>query len=284
MKRTVFFWVCLAMCLPGCSREKPLPHAPRPRVVSHSPALTHILLQMGLHEHVVGVTAYCPELPGEKRPVVGDLTGVNTEAILAADPDIVLIQQKPEDFTLLRRVQPGVTVAHFRLDRLEDIPEAAFRIADLLGKPDVGIKAMTAFGMDLVLVEGLVAHLPKPRMLAVMGTEHPSVHGAGSFMVDLIEKAGGTNAAKAIPGSKPWRNTTLEQIVNAKPEVLLVQVSDAEAARKYWMQWEDIPAVRNDRVHILTDDAWMRPTLKMPTLAKKLAKMIHPGSWSGETP
>jgi iron complex transport system substrate-binding protein len=121
-------------------------------------------------------------------------------------------------------------------------------------------------------------------VLFVMGTARPSVHAEGSFVDDLIEIAGGVNAANAIPGNQAWRRATLETIAAANVDVLVVQTAPAKAkqAREYWMQWEDIPAVRNGRVHIVTDDAWMRPTFKLADLAGELADMLYPDRAKGK--
>ena len=51
--------VMLLVCLGGCRREAVRPDAPRPRVVTYSPALTRIVFYLGLGEHVVGVSSQC---------------------------------------------------------------------------------------------------------------------------------------------------------------------------------------------------------------------------------
>jgi iron complex transport system substrate-binding protein len=247
--------------------------------VSHSPALTRILIDLGYAEHIVGITRYCPSVPGAEVPAVGDLTRVNTEAILAVDPDVVLIQQKTEDFDLLGKVDPDIRIEHFQIDRLGDIPAAARRIGKIVGKPTAARAAVSEFRRKLSAVRESVSGQGHPRVLFVMGTTRPSVHAEGSFVDDLIDVAGGVNAADEIPGSQAWRKATLETIAAAAPEVLIVQSTPerANAAREYWSRWEQIPAVAAGRLHVVTDDAWMTPTLQLADLVGDLADMLHSG-------
>ncbi|MFP4140688.1 MAG: ABC transporter substrate-binding protein [Phycisphaerae bacterium] len=285
MKRFSLGWfLALALAGAGCDRPATRPGADSPRIVSHSPALTRILIDLGLSKHIVGVTRYCPSVPDANVPAVGDLTRVNTEAILATDPDVVLIQQKREDFDLLSKVRPEIRVEHFQIDRLEDIPVAALRIGKIVGKPDIARRAAHAFHGKLQFVRMTVIGRDRPSVLFVMGTTRPSVHAEGTFVDDLITTAGGVNAAKSIPGARKWRKATLETIASAGPDVLIVQSSPGkvDAARAYWSQWKQIPAVAAGRVHVVTDEAWMTPTLQLADLAADLADMIHPDRPTGE--
>ncbi len=286
MKRFSLGWfLALALVGAGCDRPAARPGAESPRIVSHSPALTRILIDLGLSKHIVGVTRYCPPVPDANVPAVGDLARVNTEAILATEPDVVLIQQKREDFDLLSKVRPDVRIEHFQIDRLEDIPAAVRRIGRLVGKPTASLEAVKEFGRKLSSVRASVADRGRPAVLFVMGTTRPSVHAEGSFVDDLITVAGGTNAAERVPGNQAWRKATLETIAAAAPDVLIVQSSPgkADAAREYWSRWKQIPAVAQGRLHVVTDDAWMTPSLKLADLAGDLADMIHPDRPSGET-
>ena len=70
MKRTAYLlWAGLVLA--GCQRDLPRPEAPHPRTVSFSPAITAMLFEMGLDDHIVGVTTYCTVPEGLDIPVVG---------------------------------------------------------------------------------------------------------------------------------------------------------------------------------------------------------------------
>ena len=82
MKRTGILIAAVALGLCGCPDRDRQRSAASPRIISFSPALTGIVFEMGLGDHVVGVTKYCELPPGQSRPVAGDAQNVNPEKIL----------------------------------------------------------------------------------------------------------------------------------------------------------------------------------------------------------
>ncbi|MFP4356685.1 MAG: ABC transporter substrate-binding protein [Phycisphaerae bacterium] len=265
-----------AMALPGCRDERPLPEATEPRVVTYSPALTRMVFDLGLGDHIVGVTDYCDLPDGSEIPRVGDINVV-AEKILAVEPEIVLTQQAGA-FEAFADQHKDLRVIHVEIDRLADIPEAAIAVSAAMGDAATGQTRADLFNRALQETRQAVAELPRPRTLFLEGTDRPGVHSEGSFIDDMIQAAGGAPAAREIPGNQSWRKTRLERIVAAGPEVLVVKTTAADEAadRDYWMQWKDIPAVKAGRVHMVTDDAWMRPGLHMAELTAQMAAMIHP--------
>ena len=133
----------------GCQKDMPRPHAPRPRIVSYAPSITQIIFDMGLGEHVVAVTGQC-ELPtGQDRLRVGDALSVNAEAIVAAKPDMVLIQMRPSSMAAVRQMDPSIRIEHFTIETLSDIGLAIERIGGLLGKGELGLRKRLEFGRQL---------------------------------------------------------------------------------------------------------------------------------------
>ncbi|MFW6146721.1 MAG: hypothetical protein ACOC7R_05245, partial [Planctomycetota bacterium] len=70
-------WIVMAaglLTLVGCDRPEPTP-APPPRLVTAAPHITEIAFDMGLGDHVVGVSRFCERVlpPGESRTVIGDV-------------------------------------------------------------------------------------------------------------------------------------------------------------------------------------------------------------------
>jgi iron complex transport system substrate-binding protein len=275
---------CVAAGLGGCSQPTKPPDRPAPRVVSFSPALTEILFDMGLGEHVVGVTRFCKLPAGVQRPRVGDAVP-NTEAVLAVWPSVIFTQSSPAKFQGVRDLDPDVRVVQVQLEALNDLPAAMDRIGEVLDRADLAAKHKAAFAAKLDAVRRRVAGRPRPRVLFVMGTDRPVASGPGTFVSDLIELAGGVNAGADIPGQVRWRPTHIEAVLKAAPDVLICQVSSAEqadAARGYWLKWRDLPAARAGRVYVVTDVHWSIPSTRLADLAPKLAEMIHPGKEGAE--
>ncbi|KKK90310.1 hypothetical protein LCGC14_2724310, partial [marine sediment metagenome] len=184
----------------GCGKEPAPATAPRPRLVTFSPALTAIVFDMGLGEHVVGVTSYCVLPAGQDRPVVGDRVKLNAEAILSMSPDAVLIQQDAKAFSGVRKVNPKIRIEQFEIERLADITSAIGRIGRITGKEAVAEEFKKGFQARLAAVRAKAKGRARPRVLFVLGYDKPYVAADDNFIHDLIELAGGVNAGAEVVG------------------------------------------------------------------------------------
>ena len=133
MKHTTILLLA-GLILAGCPRDLPRPDAPHPRVVSFSPAITTMLFEMGLADHVVGVTTYCTIPEGIEIPVVGSQLNIRAEPIVAVKPDVLLTQTTPARFETVRKLMPDITIEYFRIETLTDIAKPMARIAAVLGQ------------------------------------------------------------------------------------------------------------------------------------------------------
>ncbi len=265
---------------------RPAESAPRdaggaPRVVSFSPAITDILLEIGFGDCVVGVTRFCRLPDGVSRPRLGDQFTVNAEKILSVRPDVILTQTDPRKFTGVTDVDPHVRVEQLRIERLEDIPAAIRRIGRILGRPDRAGQHAAAFEAKIDYIRRKAAGKDRPRVLFVMGTDRPTAAGANNFIGDLIVAAGGINAGADIPGQTRWHRTHIDDIVSASPQVIICMVEKparAEDARQYWMQWSGIPAAASGRVHVVTSKGWTIPSTNLADLSLRMYRMLHPAS------
>jgi len=264
-------------------RQLPRPEAPRPRIVTFSPALTQIVFDMGLGDHVVGVTGYCTPPEGAARPRVGDAFTINAEVMLSVAPDVIIAQTSPDKFKGVRDLNPNVSIVELRIETLADIQAAMRRVGEIVGRPERARQQAAAFAEEIQFIRREVAGLPRPRVLFVMGTDRPTAAGRDNFIADLIEACGGLNAGADIPGSLRWRQTTIEAIVKAAPDILICQnevKGKEEAARKYWLSWKDLPAAGAGRVYVVSDPQWLIPSTRITALAVEMAKMIHPEAFA----
>jgi len=284
MTRAFGIVLVLALAAPGCRKDTSQPQAPSPRIVSFSPALTDLLYDMELGEHVVGVTSYCMPQGGSTPPVVGNRNRVSAESILAVKPDVILIQQNPSDFGAVRSIDPKVRIESFRFESLDDIASAIERIGSLTGKETLAARHKKRFLDGLEAVRRRVAGRPRSKVLFVVGYDRPSTGGKGTFMDEMIRLAGGTNAA-ADRGYVGWKNLNRENILAMAPQILICQVAPGrrDEARKYWRSLTGLPAARNGRIFCVTDRRWTIPSMRSAVLAEQLAEMIHPDIGPEET-
>jgi iron complex transport system substrate-binding protein len=269
----------LATLLVSCGEpptEGPRPGpAPLPRLASLAPALTHMLFAMGLGDQVVGVSRYCSLPDGQQRPVLGDALTVSTEAVLAAGPDVLLIQSDPTKYEALQMLDPNLAMEHFSVETTADIVAALRRLGHLAGDQERGELHAIALEEGLAELEAQAEGAQRPRVLFVMGSEKPGSAGRGSFVHELIELAGGENVAAELEG---WPSLNIEYVLAAQPEVLICWTTpqDAQRDRERWLALEDLPAARDGRVHVVTETTWTLPTPTLLEHARQLRAWLHP--------
>ena len=279
MTRTALTVLLVAVLLCGsCSSPSPArPAAPHPRLVTFSPALTHLAFAAGAGEHVVACTDRCLLPQGQQRPRVGDAVRVAAERVALAEPDVLLAQTQPEQFDAVKRLLPELRIEHFTIETLDDIAEALRRIGRLTGREPTARAAAERFEARIRAVRQRTAGLDRPRVLYVLGYDQLFVAGGRTFIDEMIAAAGGVNAGDPGRAHQRWRSVTLEQVVAARPEVILCQASEneRELALRRWQQAGHIPAVRDGRVFVVCDRRWTIPGTWMAGFCEQLAEMLH---------
>lgn len=246
-----------------------------PRIITFSPALASIVFEMGLGDHVVGVSAYSNLPQGQSRPVVGDRQNVNTERIASLRPDLILVQQNPKDFDLLRRMDGRIAIEHFAIENLDALGAAVERIGKLAGKEALGVEKRRQFQDKLSDIRRRVAGLPAPRVLFLTAVDPPSVAGGDSFLHEMIELAGGEDVTAKY---ERWTQINVERMLAARPEVVVCQSEPGreDQTRAFLAGLNDMPAAQSGRIFVVSDQRWTVPSMFLADLAGTLAEMIHP--------
>ncbi|RPI58713.1 MAG: hypothetical protein EHM48_09845, partial [Planctomycetaceae bacterium] len=191
----------------------------------------------------------------------------------------IFIQVNAEKFQSLRQMDPNLKIEHFKIENIADMPVAVSRIGEIAKRHDLAEKVNQQFSAQLAAVRQRTAGMDRPRVLFVMGYEHPATGGNDTFIGQMIETAGGINVAGSLKG---WQNLNLETILQFKPDVIVCQVDEnyekPDGAKNYWLQMKDIPACKSGRVFVVTDRYWSIPMLRTPEYIVKLADMIHNNS------
>ena len=247
-----------------------------PRIVIFAPGLTTIVFDMGLGNHVAGVDQHSRPPEGWNLPVVGNALSVRVEPVLAAKPDVLLVNMDPKQFEPITLVDPSVRVEHFDLKSLEDVALAMERIARIVREPEIGRRAAAEFRSKLEQVRRRAAGKPRPRVTYVVGYDFPLAPGRGDFIDDMIRIAGGENVMAAH--HEGWKKPSIELIVDLDPRVIICQCprQKASEALAYWRALEIPKGGQPRRVHVVTDPLWTQPSGRLADFAQELLELLHP--------
>jgi iron complex transport system substrate-binding protein len=266
----------------GLGREIALPSSVK-RIVSLAPSNTEMLFAIGAGPQVVGrdeVSDY-PASASEVASIGSTFGELNTEAILALGPDLVLAAditapeqlQSLEALGLTTFVVPNPTDFDGLYDNLITIGEITGHVgeaADLAQDLRSRMEAVTALTLDAD---------PTSVFYEIDGSDPnaPWTTGSGTFQNLLIQLAGGANAAAGIEG---WGQIDLEELVIQDPEVIvfatgpfIVTTSQSLSERP---GWGGIAAVQSGRV-VSIDTNWIdRPGPRLVDGLEALARTLHP--------
>jgi iron complex transport system substrate-binding protein len=263
----------------GCGAESPrtASGAAPSRIVALAPSVTEIVYGLGEGKRVVGVCAQCNHPPAAKRlPRMGGYLAPSVEAVLAVQPDLVLVVPSPGNREAVRTLErAGVRVLVTGDRTLDDLWAAIASIAEALGVPRRGAKMVRRVRDQLDAVRTRVDAFPPARVLLVVGHRPLIVAGGGTLQDELLRVAGGINVAADAGAAFP--QVPRELVVARAPEVILDAAMGTEAGgRDLFADLRSVPAVRDGRIVSLPPDALFRAGPRVGAAAAQLAAALHP--------
>jgi iron complex transport system substrate-binding protein len=227
------------------------------RVVTLAPALSDVVLALGAQDRLVGVTRFDDDPRTRAVPRIGGYNDPQPEAVLALKPDLVLAEPAPANrgpVETLARL--GIPVETFPLSTVADIEDAISGIADLLQLPERGRELREALERSRQDARTRAKGHPRIRVLLVFGLDPLVVASALGFAGELLEDAGGENAAGK--NALPFFRMSAEAAVRAAPEVIVLCGIPAPPGRL------PIPGLEKARVTTLRSTALMHPGPRLP--------------------
>ena len=168
---------------------------PAHRVVSLIPATTELLFAIGAGGDVVGRSTWCDYPAAAARvPNLGDGINPNVEAILAARPDLVVLYNSVQHAAVSARLRGlGIPTLRMNTDRLADVDRIGRLLGRLTGRSGSADSLAAAFDSALASATVTPREGHRPTVLLLVWEQPPMTIGRGSFLNELVERAGGAN-------------------------------------------------------------------------------------------
>jgi iron complex transport system substrate-binding protein len=257
---------------------------PAQKIVSLAPSNTELLFAIGAGSQVVGRDDFS-DYPAEaaQLPSVGGSMGdYNLEAIVALQPDLVLLSELNSSDLVQSLENLGLKV--YYLGNPVEI-EGLYTNLETLGK-------ITGHEADATsLIESLKAKVSKVDELIATTSTRPLVFyeldateptkpwtaGPGTFVDQLITRAGGENLGGSLDGA--WVQISQEALIINDPEIIMMGdsiygITAEQVAER--AGWENLKAVTDGQIYPFDDDLASRPGPRLVDGLIELARIIHP--------
>lgn len=260
-------------------RRITLPHHPR-RLVSLAPNITEIIFAIGQEHRLKGVTRFS-DYPAAAAmlPTVGSYTQPDLERIVALNPDLCIATKDGNPKRIIDRLV-SLNIPVYAVDprNLDKVMSTILDIGTLLDASESAGALVESMRLRVQLMKRLVANArSRPRVFFQIGISPIVSVGSDSFIHELIVLAGGENIAA---GDIAYPRFSREQVLSLSPEVFIItsMARDAvfEKVKTDWSRWPNMPAIRDQRLHLVDSNLFDRPSPRLVEALELLVRLIHP--------
>ena len=290
--------------------------APTQRIVSLLPSATELIYELGLQNHLYGVTHEClyPDEAKSKPRVIDSVFSASELNSKEIDEKIKNLVKKGEElFSIdkknLQNAKPDLIISQELCEVCSAYTnQVAKAVSFLENKPDV--YTMNPSNLDEILIsvrdlskllgkskegEDLIQKLEnridfvknqeygfKPRVLCLEWIS--PFYSAGHWIPQMIEYAGGKNQlSKVTEKSKGLSN---DVVYENNPELIILMpcgfdlnrtLNEFESFLNSSNKWGELSAVKNKKVFAVDANSYFsKPSIRTVTGLEILAKIIHP--------
>lgn len=224
---------------------------------------------------------------GADVQIVGTVKEPNLEAVLALDPDFVLLSADIASHAPAAELltQMGIPCASFRVDAFSDYLSMLRTLCALTGREDLYRQNGEDIAEEIRAVQEAVAGQPAPRVLLLRAySSGVKAKGADNLAGVMLEELGCDNiVARHV---SLLEDLSLEAIVSEDPDFIFVTVmgADQKAALDLLDErfggdpaWQGLTAVRQDRLVLLPKELFhYKPNARWGESYAYLAKILYP--------
>lgn len=261
-------------------RELTFAETPK-RVVAITPSNAEILFAIGAGETLVGRGKYVdyPEA-ALAAEIVESGKNLNAEQVLALEPDLVLMSDMAQTNEQVQTLtDAGATVVMTDAANIEEVYESIVLIGQIMGKNDEANTVIEEMKSTFAEIsKNKDANAGKTIYFEISPLQYGLwTGGNGTFMQEIADIIGVTNIFEDLNG---WAEVSEEQVLERNPDyIMTISMYFGEGPTpieeiKSRPGWENITAVKEDRILNLVNDELSRPAPRLKDGAKALADFI----------
>ncbi len=247
------------------------------RVITIAPNIAETVYALGKGNEVVGRSDY-DDYPAEvsKVPSVGKLTAPSLEKILDLKPDVVIVSTHFSQDVIKKLEDVNVkVVALYGEENFNGVYNTITKVGEVLNANEKAQDVVSNMKKKVTEVTDKVKTADKPSVYYVVGFGKSGDFTAGNdtFIGNMLQMAGGTNAAGDVSG---WKYS-IEKLVEKNPDILICSKDyDTKKGIEATTGYKDLKAVKGGKLLEIDHNIVDRQGPRLADGLEALAKLIHP--------
>jgi iron complex transport system substrate-binding protein len=248
------------------------------RIVSLAPSATSILCGIGAKKALVGVTKWCAEVaPVSDLPKLGDCWYMDSvEDILRLKPTLVIGSVPYKQETVAKLLEHPLNFLAMNPRTLADIENDIRLLGGITNHRSDAHRFVRAMRAGFAAIAKRNKRKQQKVRLYCEAWPHPRI-SSPSWVAEVVNLCGGE---MVVPAGEKVSET---QVASAMPDVIVLAWTatgdKANADKAYAVEgWKDVPAIRNRRVYVISDELLNTPGPPLVKGAMVLSKLLHSNS------
>jgi len=245
------------------------------RIVSLAPSATSILCAIGAKKLLVGVTKWCGDVaPVGEVPKLGDCWHMESiDEIVVLKPTLVIGSVPYKQETVAKLLEQSFNFLAMNPRSLADIDGDIRLLGRVVGRAASAEKLVGGMRREFAAIGREAQKIGRRVRVYCEAWPNPRI-SSPPWVAELVKIAGGEMVVPA--GEK----VSDEQVADARPDVIVLAWAatggKAEPEQAYKVgAWRDVPAIRERRVYVISDELLNTPGPPLTRGARELWRLFH---------
>lgn len=248
---------------------------PAQRIISLAPSMTELLFAAGAGDKLVGVSEYSDyPIEAASLPIIGRYDLLNTEAILALQPDLIVAWKSGNPKAAVERLRAlGLTVYIAEPTTVLSIAAHVEKFAQLAGSEAIGGPRARDFRARLELLKNSYSD-KAPISVFYQVWNAPLISVGGNELInDIIQLCGGKNIFADLALAP---KVSVEAVIQRNPQVIIASGMDVSRPEWLddWLVWPQVAAVQQHNLYFIPPDLVQRHSLRVIQGATQMCNYI----------
>lgn len=246
------------------------------RIISLTPHATELLFSVAADKQIVGVVEYSDFPEAAKAiPRIGNYAGLNIEAIVALQPDLIIYWPEGNPARDIQRLKQ-LKMPLFASDpnTFAEIADDIKRFGSLTFHEENSEEIADDFLSEVEKLRQKNQDKKKLRVFFQVWDKPLLSQNGDTFISQVISLCGGENIFADLPIKSP--QISIEAVLAEDPDIILAGVEHGQRPDwlDHWQRFPFLTAVKNKQLKTVDADLIHRPTLRLLEGAKQVCRIF----------